>query len=204
VRLPVVSGLAVVLLLLGVMLLAAPGPTGRGLGADGRAQPAASAVARPSVAAAPDLGQPDGQLLDDARLAPALSAELSGLWLGTTAFGTASVDTVAVGFRERRLVVRGTALAGWTLLPLDLTGSVVASSGRVRVRIDEGYLADTDLPGSARREIERALQGGIDRWLVAAGPTAPSVAVGPDRLVVVERPFAARGAGQSGSGAGTR
>jgi len=179
-------------LLLGLLLL--PGLVRRDAPestapAAGRAPPAAGAVAEP--AAVPTADGPELAVhLDERTLAPELGAELSGRWLGATAFGTASVDDVVVGLRADRLTVRGTATAGWTLLPLDLTGVAVASAGGVLVRIDAGYLGGTVLPGAARREVERALQDGIDRRLARTGLTVRAVTIGEGQLVAFGRRLA--------------
>jgi hypothetical protein len=148
----------------------------------------ATVVAGPTAVPASELGPELTVEIDEAALTTALDARLAGLWLGTTPLGSASVDAVAVGLRDDRLSVRGTALAGWTLLPLELTAAVAAGSGRALVQVDEGYAGGAVLPGAARRSVERTLQSELDHQVGRLGLEVRSVSIGPGRLVVVGRP----------------
>jgi hypothetical protein len=149
--------------------------------------PALDVVAGPTAVSAVGTGTERSIELDEATLAPELRAELVGRSLGATAFGETTLDDAAIRLDDGRLVVRGTVVAGWIILPLDLTGTAVVSAGVVSVVVDEAYVGNTVLPGPARREVQRALQVCLERELSRPGLVVQSIAIEPGRLIATGR-----------------
>ena len=148
---------------------------------------AANVAADPTAVSGPGGVTERSIEIDEAILAPELRAELVGRSLGATAFGESTLDDAAIRLDDGRLMVRGTVVAGWIILPLDLTGTAVASAGVVTVVIDEAYVGNTVMPGPARREVQQALQTGLERELSRPGLVVQSIAIEPGRLVAIGR-----------------
>jgi len=123
--------------------------------------------------------------VDQATLTSQLSATLAGQTLAETPLGPLEVDTLAVELRDGALTVSGTARAGWLAVPVDLTASAVARSGRVLVRVDQAHVGGLPLNDGIRQGIERTLQDELSRGLDRTGVSVRSVTIGDGRLVVV-------------------
>jgi hypothetical protein len=89
--------------------------------------------------------------------------------------------------------------AGWFAVPVDLTTSATAESGRVRVHVDAAHLGSVPLGDVVRRSLEQALQDELTRGLDQEGIAVQSVTIGDGRLTVVGSLVGGQGTGQAPS-----
>src|SRR5689334_14344274 len=94
--------------------------------------------------------------VDQATLTREANTALSGQTLGDTPIGAASLDSVDVQRRNGAMTIAGTVHAGWLAVPVDLTTSATAESGRVRIRVDAAHLGSLPLGDLVRRGLEQA------------------------------------------------
>ena len=122
--------------------------------------------------------------VDQATLTSELNATLAGQTLGETPIGAASLDGVDVQLRNGVMMVAGTVHAGWFALPVDLTTSATAESGRVRVHIDAAHVGSLPIGNMVRRSLEQAVQVELTRGLDREGISVQSVMIGDGRLKI--------------------
>jgi hypothetical protein len=120
--------------------------------------PPTSAPAAPAASARDTVVE-----VSEAELQAQLTTMLVGRSLGSTPLGDATVQSVTVALRDRKINVGGTARAGVLNAPFTATGTITPDgNGRPLVRIDEATVGGVALPESARAALADPLQTQVD------------------------------------------
>jgi hypothetical protein len=132
----------------------------------------AGAAAPPTTVAAP--GSSSGPVVqqsgrevtvkvDEATLTQQANANLAGRSIGDTPFGSATVRRLAVHLQNNQIVTDGTAQVGPTVAPVNVTSTVRAEAGRLRVTVTDAKVGGIPLPAGMRQQIESELQAQVDQ-----------------------------------------
>lgn len=196
----------IALLLLVLAAGVALGRTGRSLlnvdvgfpsrpGANARSTP--SAGVQPTPARAPDVApkakadRTRGEAvveIGEADLARELNARMAGRPLGSTPLGEASADRFTVSLRGGKVEIGGDGRLGPARVPFTVVGDVAPNGGRPMVRVSDARVSGVPMPEPARRQIEQALQGEVDRQLAGRPVTVRSVEIGGGQMRIIGAP----------------
>jgi len=101
--------------------------------------------------------------VSESELQAQLNTLLVGRSLGSTPLGDATVQSVTVALRDRKINVGGTAKAGVLNAPFTAVGTITPDgNGRPLVRIDEATVSGVALPEAARKALADPLQTQVD------------------------------------------
>jgi hypothetical protein len=126
--------------------------------------------------------------IGEAQLAGELNARMAGKPLGTTPLGAASADRFTVSLRGGKVEVGGEGRVGPARVPFTIVGEVAPDGGRPTVRVSDARVSGVPLPEPARRQIEQALQGEVDRQLAGRPVTVRSVEIGGGQMRIIGAP----------------
>jgi hypothetical protein len=147
-------------------------------------RPAVAAPATAPAAITPAPGDVVVQV-DEATLTRQLNAVLSGVSVGDTPLGPATVRDVTAQLRGGQVVATGTAQIGPTSLPVSLTGRIDVSAGRPRAALIDARLSGVQLPEAMRRDVEALVQGQVDQLLAGQPLRVKAVSIADGRLTIV-------------------
>jgi hypothetical protein len=121
--------------------------------------------------------------ITETELSQDLSQQLVGRPLGTTPLGDASIDSINVTLRDGQGVISGDGRLGGVSVPFSSTLTAAPDgAGGVRVSVTAASLSGVALPGSARNNLEDALQRQLNRLLATRRMRVRTVDIGGGRL----------------------
>ena len=123
--------------------------------------------------------------VDEATLTRRLNAVLSGVSVGDTPLGPATVRDVTAQLRGGQVVAIGTAQIGPTSLPVSLTGRIDVLSGRPRAALVDARLSGVQLPEAMRRDVETLMQGQVDQLLAGQSLRVKAISIAEGTLTIV-------------------
>lgn len=122
----------------------------------------------------------------ESELQSKLNGWLVGKPLGTTPLGEATIRTVTVALRDRKVQVGGQAQAGFLNAPFAASGTVQPdTTGRPKVRVDEASVGGVGLPDGTRAALADLLQTEVDGMLADPSMKVRTIEIADGKMRVV-------------------
>jgi hypothetical protein len=124
--------------------------------------------------------------VSESELQSRLSSMLVGKPLGTTPLGEATIRTVTVALRDRKVQVGGQAQAGFLNAPFAASGSVQPdSNGKPKVRVDDASVGGVGLPDGTRAALADLLQTEVDGMFTDQSMKVRTIEIADGKMRVV-------------------
>jgi len=168
---------------------AAPTPAPTVVAAEPPTQPVPTATTVPPTAVPTAVPTPDTQVvleISEADLNDQFSRSLVGQPLGKTPLGDATVQSVAIQLRDRRVRLDGNATVGFLQAPFVVIGTVAPNgAGRPIVTVNQATVAGAALPDAARDALAESFQLQVDEMFLQRDVKIRTIDIADGKMRVV-------------------